>query len=231
MKALKYSLIILLVLFISNACNKDNLDLKPLGDTEADIFDEQIDFDRAVLAAYAKIADLFVYGGSNGDHHSFFLLPGDDITTTNSGGSQPFEIFSTLQPGNGFLNRDYDIVYLLVNRANVLLEKIAMDEERDESAYSNTAIRDQNKGEAYFLRGWAFFLLWNYFGTAPLVTYRINTQDQINPPEFRWDRTAGSGHCRFYGSRQSAAGILGCDQYRPCQQECCQWIPGESPGI
>jgi tetratricopeptide (TPR) repeat protein len=182
MKALKYSFIIMLVLFINNACNEDHLDLQPLGDTEADIFDEQIDFDRAELAAYAKIADLFVYGGANGDHHSFFLLPGDDITTTNSGEAQSFEIFSTLQPGNGFLNRDYDIIYLLVNRANVLLEKIAMDEEKAESAYNNIAMRDQNKGEALFLRGWAFFFLWNYFGTAPLVTYRINTQDQINPP-------------------------------------------------
>ncbi|MBR9998978.1 MAG: RagB/SusD family nutrient uptake outer membrane protein, partial [Cyclobacteriaceae bacterium] len=181
MKALKYSLIVLLVMFISNACDEDSLDLQPLGDTEADIFDEQVDFDRALMGAYAKIADFFVYGGANGDHHSFFLLPGDDLTTTNSGGPQPFEIFSTLQPGNGYLNRQWDVAYLLVNRSNVLLEKIAEDEGKEESAYSNASIREQHKGEAYFLRGWGFFLLWNYWGTAPVVTYRINTQDQINP--------------------------------------------------
>lgn len=182
MKAVKFILMILLVVTIGNACNESNLDLQPLGDTEADIFDEQIDYQRAVMAAYAKIIDFYVYGGSNGDHHGFFLLPGDDLTTTNGGGAQPFEIFSTLQPGSGFINRTWDISYLLVNRANVILQKIAEDEGREESAYNNAALRDNNKGEAYFLRGWIFLYLWNYFGTAPVITERINKQDQINPP-------------------------------------------------
>lgn len=170
---------IFLTLFCMSGClNEENLDLLPLGDTEADIFDEQIDFEQALLGTYSKIADFYIYG-SNAPIHEFFLLPGDDLTSV---GSFSFEIFSTLQPGTEMVNRYYDFAYHLISRANTILEKIAIDEGLENSAYgSNTSLRDYNKGEALFLRGWMFFHLWNYFGTAPVITERITTSDKINP--------------------------------------------------
>ena len=66
MNILKKCLPILLTLVIVTSCfQESNIDLKPLGDTEADIFDEAIDFERAMLGTYSKVIDLFVYGGNN----------------------------------------------------------------------------------------------------------------------------------------------------------------------
>ena len=168
-----------MAMFITFACKESNLDLKPRGDTEADIFDQEIDFQRALMGTYSKVIDLYTYGGGNGDNQSFFLLPGDDLTSI---GAYAFEIFGTMQPGNGMVNQFYKFYYQLVARTNTILEKIAIDEEAEESAYSNTNLRNYNKGEVLFLRGFANFRLWNYWGYAPLILERINTQDGINPP-------------------------------------------------
>jgi hypothetical protein len=179
MNRLKKYLPVLLVLFIVTSCFKEsNLDLKPLGDTEADIFDEALDFEHAMLGTYSKVQDLYVYNADNW-LHGMWLLPGDDLTP--DAGTNPFEVFNTLQPGDGKLNRYFDLMYHLVNRTNTNLEKIAMDEERDESAFEDLSQRDHLKGESLFLRGWANFSLWNYFGTAPVVTERIVSTDKIHP--------------------------------------------------
>ena len=180
MKTIRISLVIFLALFFTSGCmNEENLDLLPLGDTEADIFDEVIDFERALLGTYSKIGDFYIYG-NNAPIHEFFLLPGDDLTSV---GSYDFEIFSTLQPGTEMINRYFDFAYHLVSRANTVLEKIAADEElgADSAFGSNTGLRDNIKGECLFLRGWMFFHLWAYYGTAPVITERISTQDKINP--------------------------------------------------
>lgn len=178
MKALKYSSMLLLAMFLAFACNEENLDLEPLTETEAGFFDEEIDYQRSVVALYSKLADHYTYN-SNNWMHEFFLLPGDDITSNNA---YSYEIFSTLQPGDGDLNRAYDLYYQLVNRTNTFLEKIEMDKERSESVFSSTTTRDNMEGEALFLRGFTNFMLWNYFGTSPVITERISTQDKINPP-------------------------------------------------
>jgi starch-binding outer membrane protein, SusD/RagB family len=178
MKSLKIILMILPAMLITFACNEDNLDLQPLTETEANYFDEEIDYERSMVGLYSKLADHYTYNNNNW-MHEFFLLPGDEITSNNA---YEFEVFSTLQPGNGDLNRAYDLYYQLVNRANTFLEKIRMDEDREESVYSSTTTRDNHEGEALFLRGFANFMLWNYFGTSPVITERIATQDAINPP-------------------------------------------------
>jgi hypothetical protein len=178
MKILKYSIRIIVITALSVACDSSHLDLKPLADTEADYFDKQIDFERAVRGIYAKFTDFYWYN-NNFPIHKVWLLPGDDLTTT---GSYPFEVFTTLQPGDGDLNTFYQACYRIISRANTLLQKIEEDKGKAKSAYGSTVERDINQGEALFLRGYANFLLWNFFGYSPLVTERIQTQDKINPP-------------------------------------------------
>jgi len=180
MNTIKKILPILFVLFMFSSCFKEsNLDLKPIGDTEADIFDQAVDFERAMIGTYSKLMDLYVYNGNN-YLQAFWLLPGDDVTP--SAGSSSFEVFGTLQPGDGALNRYFDLTYQLVNRTNTILQKIDVDENADESAFVDLAERDHLKGESYFLRGVANFNLWNYFGTSPVINERISTQDKIQQP-------------------------------------------------
>jgi hypothetical protein len=48
--------------------------------------------------------------------------------------------------------------------------------------YTTPNLKEYHEGEAYFLRGFAFFYLWNYYGTSPLDTVRITSADQFTPP-------------------------------------------------
>ncbi|MFN4144178.1 MAG: RagB/SusD family nutrient uptake outer membrane protein [Runella sp.] len=174
----KQSFKILMALFITAAfytsCDEKRIDLQPLSPTEASFFTEENDFTRAIIGVYAKINDYYWFNNNN-PIHGFWQLPGDDITTS---GTVPFEIFGTLQPANGDLNTFYRVTYQLINRANTAIQKL--DEEKGIIKTPN--LKNNLRGEALFLRGWANFLLWNYFGTSPLMTERVQTSDRTTPP-------------------------------------------------
>jgi len=173
----KIILVSALFIFVHSACNEDNLDLKPWQETEADFFDEEDDFDRTARGVYAAMTNLYAYQPFNdfSTAHAMRHLPGDDITTLQN---EPQEIFQTLQPGEGRVNGVWDILYLMLSRANTLLEKV----EEEEGVYTTPGLKAAHEGEALFLRGWVLFRLWNYWGTAPLITERIVTQDNIYNP-------------------------------------------------
>src|SRR6266498_1946176 len=159
------------------SCNKSNLDLLPHGPTEQSYFTQESDFTKAVLGIYAKMDDLFWYnGGQDASTMPIFLLPGDDITTNEA---EEFEIFGPIQPSGGRVTYFYATWYQLIARANVLLGKVAAV---PDGVYTTPGLKDYHKGEALFLRGFAFYNLWNYFGTSPLDTARITSEDQFTPP-------------------------------------------------
>ena len=164
--------------FVGYACNEKNIDLEPLSITEAAYFKEEIDFDRSVLAIYAKLTDFYWFNGNN-PIHGFWQLPGDDITTT---GTVAYEIFGTLQPEGDPTRQPaasyYRTAYQLINRANTTLQKI----EEDKTVYKTPNLKNYHKGEALFLRGMMYFDLANFFGTSPLITKRIQSTEEITQP-------------------------------------------------
>jgi len=167
--------------FIYNGCKKSDLDLLPHGPTEASYFSQESDFTKAVLGVYAKLDDWFWYngaasygGGASG--LNMILLPGDDITC---GDQNPFEIFGPIEPSNYLVNYFYKTAYQIVARANVVLEKVA---EVKDGIYTTPNLKDYHKGEALFLRGFAYYYLWNFYGTSPLDTVRVTTTGQFTPP-------------------------------------------------
>lgn len=157
-----------------SSCNEKRIDLQPLSPTEASFFTEEADFTKAALGVYAKINDYYWFNNNN-PIHAFWQLPGDDITTS---GTVPFELFGTIQAATGEIGGFYRTTYQLINRANTLLQKL--DEEK--GAIKTPNLKNTLRGEALFLRGYGNFLLWNYFGTSPLMTERIQTSDKITPP-------------------------------------------------
>ena len=167
----------IMTIFIIVAC-QDNLNLYPLDETEADFFDEEIDFLRATYGVYAKMSDIYWYN-INFPLHALWLLPGDDLTSIRP---YPYEVFRTLQPNDWRIRTYYTTAYQLINRANTLLEKIEKDEQSDYPVFSDASVRDEFKGEALCLRGIMNFQLWNYFGTSPNITFRISTRENIYPP-------------------------------------------------
>ncbi|HEX5153244.1 MAG TPA: RagB/SusD family nutrient uptake outer membrane protein [Parafilimonas sp.] len=159
-------------------CDKSNLDLLPHGPTEQSFFTQESDFQKAVYGVYAKINDVYWYNGdANASTMPIYLLPGDDITTNQS--NEEFEQFGSIQPSSGRVSYFYTVLYQLNARANVLLEKI---NNVADGIYVTPNLKEYNKGEALFLRGYAYFNLWNYFGTSPLDTVRVISTDQFTPP-------------------------------------------------
>lgn len=159
------------------SCNKSNLDLLPHGPTEESYFTQESDFTKAVLGVYAKMDDLFWYNGCQTcSTMPIFILPGDDITTS---ADDEFEIFGPIQPSSGRVDYFYKTWYQIIERANVVIQKV---NEVQDGVYQTPNLKNYHKGEALFLRGYAFFNLWNYFGTSPLDTARVTSSDQFTPP-------------------------------------------------
>jgi len=168
MKQYKFLLVALLVCaFVTHSCDEDNIDLDPIGPTEASFFQNEEQMTQAVMGIYQKI-NFFYQWGNDRVLHKIWLLPSDDLT--NPGGND-FEIFSGLNANNGNLNSFYQFAYQLISRANIVLEKI---EQNGSFAYEpESEADDWHRGEALFLRAWMHFRLWNTFGTVPVVNARI----------------------------------------------------------
>lgn len=157
------------------SCNEKRLDLKPGGPTEESYFLEEIEFERAVYGIYAKLTDLFWYNGSQSNCVlPITLLPGDDITTNEQ---EEFEIFANIQPASFRLAYTYAALYQMIYRSNVVLQKNA----EGGKVYTTPNLKNYHRGEALFLRAYAYYMLWNLFGTAPLVTERVSSLDQTKP--------------------------------------------------
>jgi hypothetical protein len=179
-KYIKISILFIVIAtgLIIYGCNKKNLDRLPHSPTEQNYFAKEDDFNQAVLGVYAKMTDFFWYNaGQNNTPIPGFLLPGDDVTTNDN--SEEFEQFGSLQPSSGRNSYIYSRQYQLIARANVVLQKVR---EVGDDIYTTPNLKNYHKGEALFLRGYAYYNLWNFFGTAPLDTVRVTTPDQFTPP-------------------------------------------------
>lgn len=161
--------------FMYLSCDKSKLDLLPTGPTEASYFLNEADFNRTIIGVYAKLTDFYGYSGGSSIIGTF-LLPGDDITTNAS--NEDVEIFASLQPSSGKPTFLWNRLYQLIARANVVIEKINTVAD---GIYTTPNLKDHHKGEALFLRGFAHYYLWNYFGTAPVRTTRVVSQDDFTP--------------------------------------------------
>jgi starch-binding outer membrane protein, SusD/RagB family len=174
-------LLLTIAVFVYESCKKSDLDLLPHGPTELAYFTQESDFTKAVLGVYAKMDDWYWYNGAQSfgatsSGLNMLLLPGDDITC---GDQNTFEIFGSIDPSNYIINYFYQIAYQLIARANVVLEKV---DAVKEGVYTTPNLKDYHKGEALFLRGFAFYYLWNFYGTSPLDTIRVTSSSQFTPP-------------------------------------------------
>ncbi|MEO7119453.1 MAG: RagB/SusD family nutrient uptake outer membrane protein, partial [Ginsengibacter sp.] len=100
----------------------------------------------------------------------------DDLTSQQE---EVYEIFgNNLNSTQGKVQQIWGSSYILLNRANKVLNKI----ENENGIYKTPNLKNWNKGEVLFLRGYAHYMLWNIFGTAPLDTANFSSLEQLNPP-------------------------------------------------
>jgi starch-binding outer membrane protein, SusD/RagB family len=169
---------ILLLGIILFSCDESNIDLNPIGDTDATFFQNETQMTQAVLGIYQKVGFFYTFrNNQNLFLQSVWLIPSDDLTTE---ASHDMENFVGLRGQTSQIRDFYAFSYQLIARANVVLQKI---EENGSFAYKNTpALKDHHKGEALFLRAWMNFILWNTFGTAPAVNEWITDLNNAYPP-------------------------------------------------
>lgn len=159
-----YLLIIATLMLLATACD-ENLEVAPTQELENEFFVNEQRMQSGMLGVYAKITDLYGYNANN-PHHKIWLLPGDDLRANNP---KSLDTFKGITGSDGDVQFVWDRLYQLVARANTMLEKI----EENAEVYTTPNLKDNNTGEMLFLRSWAFYKLWSWWGKAPVITERI----------------------------------------------------------
>lgn len=180
---MKKILYIVPVLLLANfSCDYSLVDEPPLGPTEASYFSSVNEFRGQLTGVYAAIYDdyHFAANGYNGWVTGTWLLPGDDLI--ESMGARTFvELFDgSLNPSNGHMRYVFSSCYKMIARANVTIDRI---DNVDYSGFHGAEEIGYMKGEALFLRAYAYFKLFNIFGSVPLVTKRLQTEAETNTPK------------------------------------------------
>jgi hypothetical protein len=173
---IKYLLTGVIVTSSFHSCDVERLDSPPLGLTEDSYFTLESEFDQVLYAAYGKMTDWYWFHAQD-IAHPMFYLPGDDITEPQ-GTFDEFEIFNNLNSTNGKVRYFWNATYQLIQRTNVVIEKTTL---ADRSLFEDPTFLDHHRGEALFLRALAFFKLYNMFGTAPVVTERLTSENMHQP--------------------------------------------------
>jgi starch-binding outer membrane protein, SusD/RagB family len=176
-KILGVTFVITAVIYLS--CNKDVLNIPPPTQSENSFFTTESEFRTAMIGTYAALTDYFssANSGSGGSAVlQLWFLPGDDLTHS---GSEAYEIFNGLNPSDGKLNQFFKSSYVLIARANKVMEKLR---EADPAIFTTPNMRNYLEGESLFLRGFAHFMLWNVYGTAPVDTIVVKSTSQFNIP-------------------------------------------------
>jgi len=173
----------LLICLLLCSCDPTLVDEPTLSPTEVSYFSNVVEFRSQLTSVYAALYDDYHFAatGNNGWVASTWLLPGDDLTES-IGVRTSVELFDgTLNPNNAQLRFVYTSCYKMIARANVTIEKTRTIDYSGFLEGSEEIFRME--GEALFLRAYAYFKLFNIFGSVPLVTKRLQTPEETNTPK------------------------------------------------
>jgi hypothetical protein len=164
-------------LFFSSC--EDMLDVAPSRELESTFFDSENKIQRSVGSIYAKMADIYgPQAGASGCPATISILAGDDITFDGTGSS--YETWSGLNPSDGRNSSVWIRLYQMAARANFVLEKI--EDPEVAKYYTTQGLKENNKGEALFLRSWTFYKLWDWYRKAPILDSRVSFDDNTTLP-------------------------------------------------
>ncbi len=170
------------VVFIS--CDPDLVDEPPLGPTEQTFFSNVVEFRQNMASAYAVLYDYYHYSAPSfnpgGWVTATWLLPGDDLTETNAYRSSVELFDGSLNPTNTQIGFTFEASYKMIARANVVIDKV---QTVDFSGFEGADEIAQMEGEALFLRAYAYYKLFNIYGSVPIVITRIQDETNTNTPK------------------------------------------------
>jgi hypothetical protein len=181
----QYLSLLVLGALVFGSCKKA-LDVPPTTELESNYFENENRVQRGIGSIYASLSN--VYGANLGSQvsqngqtlHPLWLLQGDDLTTSGTNNSS-YEAFSGFSPSDGRVGQLWQKLYFLIARANFMLEKLELPEIKN--LITTPGLKDNNRGEALFLRAYANFKLWDMFRKAPLQLKRIpSIAEAVLPP-------------------------------------------------
>lgn len=139
-----------------------NWDDNTFYNTESDII-------MGLNAAYATMEYLMA-GNSHGQHSWMLQGMGLDTFTGTSGTAEWAANWPNIANGNGTTRHWYDNGYLLISRANTVIDMI--DERGEKITWSNPTIKNELRGEAVLLRAWGYRCMAGMFGNVPIIEHR-----------------------------------------------------------
>lgn len=158
MKKIIGTLALTTILMLS--CRKEFINIDPVATVTTDlVYKTDKDFQDALTNTYAVFQTAYV------DMWQFGDLRGDDTKSglvSNLGASDMDKFI--LNSDAGVLSNAWRNYYIIINRANFILSKIAT---ADAAVLTN---KDRYIGETKFLRALAYFNLVRIFGDVPMVT-------------------------------------------------------------
>nr|WP_068893400.1 RagB/SusD family nutrient uptake outer membrane protein [Pedobacter panaciterrae] len=162
MKKAIYALSVFGVLSFT-ACQK-YLDVEP----RASISDKQTIYDKAsaqtaLTGVYAALANGGYYGTT---FQSIGYLNGDNVQWTGSQSQVQEFINHNVSADNSTISGAWSAIYLAISRANHVIAKVPAVTD----PLLSQAVKDQIVGQAYFIRGLAYFDLARTWGSVPLIT-------------------------------------------------------------
>lgn len=165
MKRIHFIILLVPVLIVS-ACSKDFIKLEPVSTVSTDaLYKTDSDFRDAVIGIYSnyqsEYQNMWLYGDMRGDDSWDELVKGTAAAMDNF----------TINNDDGVINASWRNYYSIINRANMLLFKIAEVSEEDVPNKSMYA------AESKFLRALAYFNLVRIFGDVPVVTAPISIEE------------------------------------------------------
>ncbi|SHM99306.1 Starch-binding associating with outer membrane [Cyclobacterium lianum] len=149
----------------------DFLELEPEHQiSEGSFYQNANDFETALIGSYSGLQNL----------HSTALVYLGELTTDNAEIQWTSPMVSEVEldevnftPANGFLNTVWSICFTTVSRSNNILSRL-------DDVEMIAGSKDQIRGEALFLRAYAYFNLVRTFGRVPLVDVAFRSPAAIN---------------------------------------------------
>lgn len=148
-------------IYLLTSCSEDFLELPPQNNGTVDRFyTNQSDYETAIAGVYSGFSSQII------DNMNLEEYRADNLTNTQY---YYYEI-ATNQFGLNTTSRWWNLYSTIVYPANTILEGIDLVE-------MDAEVKDRIKGEAYFLRGFAYYTMNLWFGGVPMVTTNLSVEE------------------------------------------------------
>ena len=163
-----------LYLLLFSACLtscKKFLDLTPNSQMSSNSFyNNQNDFDRALLGAYASIRSM--YSGAALQYAGDLRTDNAEIDWSSPSTDEMQLEQNALTSTNGIVKSIWNTCFLTISRCNSILKRI-------EAVEINESEKNRIIGEAKFLRALSFFYMVQLFGEVPVTFDEFSSPEQI----------------------------------------------------